>query len=79
MKTKAQAETQAQKLIDYNIKIATIILKEVVKLENKPRLKDVQKRINRMNKITMLKASALMYEKRGRKAWALYKNNPIYW
>lgn len=75
MKTKKQAEIQAQKLIDYNMQKSINLRK---KAENLKRPKNVQKRIEYFNKEYKLLELSKMYEVRGRKCWAAYKNNPLY-
>ena len=75
MKTKKQAEKQAQKLINYNMKISN---KLRLKAETLKYPKTVDKKIIYFNKKDQLIKLSEMYEIRGRKCWAAYKNNPLY-
>ena len=75
MKTKKQAEDQAKKLLNYNI-CKSVNLKTKIELLKRP--KNVEKRIEYFNKKTELSKLSEMYQKRGRFAWSLFKNNPVY-
>jgi len=75
MKTKIQAEIQAQKLINYNMQISN---KLRLKAENLKYPKTAAKKIIYFNKQDQLLELSKMYEIRGRKSWAAYKNNPLY-
>lgn len=79
MKTKETAKAQAYKILTYNLNVAQRHLEYAQRLSNKPKTKDVQRHLNRMDKIDSLERTAKMYESRGRKAWANYLNNPLYW
>lgn len=75
MKTKKQCYDQAQKLINYNMR-KSVDLK--IKIETLRRPENIKKRIEYFNKKSELSKLSEMYEKRGRLAWSLFKNNPIY-
>ena len=75
MKTKKQAEDQAKKLLNYNMR-KSVNLKTKIEVLKRP--KNVEKRIEYFNKKTELSKLSEMYQKRGRFAWSLFKNNPVY-
>ena len=75
MKTQKQVENQAQKLLNYNMKISN---KLRLKAENLKYPKTVDKKIIYFNKKDQLIELSKMYEIRGRKCWAAYRMNPLY-
>lgn len=75
MKNKVQAEKQAKKVLNYYSDIANKLSDRADKLALKDRPKQVQARINRINKIDSLTRQAEQVRSRGLRVWAYYINN----
>ncbi len=75
MKTKEEAEIKAKKILNYYCEAANTLTEQADKLSCKDRPKNIQSRLNRLNKIDTLTKQAVKLFKKGHKAWAYYINN----